>query len=151
MNFLTNFKTHTNRTMKTLLALLLLLPSLSWGSIKLACQGNAMFSIQYPENDSQRITNTKYREEPTVTISENENMIFVSGVVDDIITYRIETGRNYEDEFYGEAMFEDEIRGKIWIDRISGVMIRVNFLPNMKNKKTEVELFYDCEPIRRKF
>ena len=138
--------------MKKLLILLLLVPSLSWGSIKLVCQGNAMFSIQYPENGSQSMTNiTKYLEKPTITISENENMIFVSGVVDDIITYRIETGRNYEDEFYGVAMFEDEIRGKIWIDRISGAMVRVNFLPNMKNKKTEVELFYDCEPIRKKF
>ena len=134
-----------------ILLTLLFIPSLSWGSIKLVCQGHSMVQVQYPDSGSPSMINAKYFEKPTVTINENENMILVRGVVDGIMAYRIETWRSDEDAFFGIARHKDDIKGQIHIDRISGAMIRMTYSPNKKNKKTLLEFYYDCDKASKKF
>jgi len=137
--------------MKTLLALLLLIPSLSWANIKLVCQGHSMVQVQYPDSGSPSMINAKYYEKGTVTINEKKEVILVRGVVDGVMAYEIQTWRSDEDAFYGEATDFEGIVGHIHIDRISGAMIRITYSPNKKNKKTLLEFYYDCNKASKKF
>ena len=110
-----------------------------------------MVQIGYPENSGQTYLEAKYLEKPTVNIIENEDMIFVKGVSDGVMAYEIQTWRNDEDAFYGEAIDFEGVVGQIYINRISGEMIRMTYLPNKEDKKTLLEFYYDCNKASKKF
>ncbi len=137
--------------MKTLLALLLLIPSLSWANIKLVCQGHSMVQVLYLETGDE-FSNKYYNERPTVTINENEQFILVNGASDGIMAYNIQTWRGTEDAFYGFSQDPDgRTLGYVHIDRITGEMIRMTYLPNESEKQGLFEYYYDCKKASKKF
>ena len=137
--------------MKTLLALLLLIPSLSWANIKLVCQGHSMVQVLYL-NTGDEFSSAKYHEKPTVIIDEYRKIIQVNGVSDGIMSYRFQSWRDTEDGFYGYSLGpEGHTRGYIHIDRISGDMIRMTYLPNEHEKQGLLEFYYNCKKSSKKF
>ena len=137
--------------MKTLLALLLLIPSLSWANIKLVCQGHSMVQVLYL-NTGDQFSSAKYYEKPTVTINESKRIILVNGVSDGIMAYRFQSWRDTDDGFYGYAQNpEGRTTGYIHIDRISGDMIRMTYLPNELEKQGLLEYYYNCKKASKKF
>ena len=138
--------------MKTLLALLLLIPSLSWGSIKLVCQGHSMVQIGYPENSGQTYFEARYEELASVTINEKEDFILVRGALEGPLAYRFQTWRDMEDAFYGIAQNQDgRTVGYIGIDRVSGAMTIMRYYPNEFEKQSLREFYYDCKKATKKF
>lgn len=137
--------------MKTLLTLFLLIPSFSWANIKLVCQGHSMVQVLYL-NTGDQFSSAKYYEKPTVTIDEGKRMIQVDGVSDGIVGYRFQSWRDTEDGFYGYSLdWGGRTTGYIHIDRFSGDMIRMTYLPNEQEKEGLLEYYYNCKKASKKF
>ena len=110
-----------------------------------------MVQILY-SNTGEQFMNAKYYEKPKVTINEDEEFILVNGVSDRVRAYKFQPWRDTEDGFYGYSQdSEGNILGYIYINRMSGEMIRMTYSPNEIKKQELLEFYYDCQKESKKF
>ena len=138
--------------MRYLLVLLLLIPSLSWGNIKLVCQGHSMSATQWSKTGEEFFSQAKYNEKPSVVVNESIGYISVRGVSDGIMFYDIPDWKSDDETFYGVATNQsNHLLGQISIDRLSGAMMRESYFNHYNDLNLLNKYYYDCNKAERKF